>query len=192
MSGGARVSLPGVRTPGAGFDEPFAMLDACHERVRRSLDLLARLRAYLREQGCDASARQAAQDVLRYFDQAAPLHHEDEELHVFPPLLAKAQDAEVVALVRRLQQDHVQMAERWAHARGALQALSEGQATQFSAAQEQALQSFADGYDDHLRHEDLTVYPAVRALLDQEAEQAMGQEMATRRGAPLPATLSKK
>ena len=85
-----RVSLPGMRSPGAGFDQPFEMLDACHDRVRRSLDLLRRLRDYLRGHGhgCDDSARQAARDVLRYFDIAAPLHHEDEELHVFPPLLA--------------------------------------------------------------------------------------------------------
>ncbi|AVO48995.1 hypothetical protein C6568_06825 [Melaminivora suipulveris] len=109
MTGGgsaARVSLPGVRAPGAGFDEPFAMLDACHERVRRSLDLLERLRAYLPDKGCDDSARQAARDVLRYFDIAAPL-----------------------------------------------------------------------------RHEDLTIYPAARAVLDQEKERAMGAEMAQRRGA---------
>ena len=37
-----RVSLPGMRSPGAGFDQPFEMLDACHDRVRRSLDLLRR------------------------------------------------------------------------------------------------------------------------------------------------------
>ena len=84
----SRVSLPGLHTPGAGFDEPFEMLGACHDRVRRSLDLLQRLRDYLKTHACDDSARQAARDVLRYFDIAAPLHHEDEELHVFPPLLA--------------------------------------------------------------------------------------------------------
>ena len=107
-----RVALPGMHTPGAGFDEPFAMLDACHDRVRRSLDLLERLRAYLQDKGCDDSARQAARDVLRYFDIAAPLHHEDEELHVFPPLLAQGGDERLAALVRQLQRDHVRMAER--------------------------------------------------------------------------------
>ena len=100
-----RVSLPGMHTPGAGFDQPFEMLDACHDRVRRSLDLLARLRSYLRDKGCDDSARQAARDVLRYFDMAAPLHHEDEERHVFPPLLAQTGDAPLLALVRQLQRD---------------------------------------------------------------------------------------
>ncbi|WP_312304180.1 hemerythrin domain-containing protein [Pulveribacter sp.] len=180
---GARVSLPGVRSPGAGFDEPFAMLEACHDRVRRSLDLLARLRQYLRDTGWDESAAQAARDVLRYFDIAAPLHHEDEELYVFPPLLAGTPGDDVVQLVRQLQRDHVQMAERWAAARGALQALGEGAIAALAPAQEEALERFAQGYESHMRHEDGTIYPAARALLDAEAEQAMGAEMARRRGA---------
>ena len=180
-----RVSLPGMRSPGAGFDQPFEMLDACHDRVRRSLDLLRRLRDYLRGHGhgCDDSARQAARDVLRYFDIAAPLHHEDEELHVFPPLLAQEHDAPLVTLVRQLQRDHVQMAERWAAARGALQAMGDGQLQAFTPAHGAALDDFAACYADHLRHEDESIYPAARALLDAPAQQAMGREMARRRGA---------
>ena len=37
--------------PGAGFDAPFEMLGACHERVRRMLRLLARLQAHCRTPG---------------------------------------------------------------------------------------------------------------------------------------------
>ena len=81
------VPLPGFGGAAVGFDTPFEMLEACHERVQRSLDLLQRLTDYLHTHACDDSARQAARDVLRYFDMAAPLHHEDEELHVFPLLL---------------------------------------------------------------------------------------------------------
>ena len=178
-----RVSLPGMHTPGAGFDQPFEMLDACHDRVRRSLDLLARLRSYLHDKGCDDSARQAARDVLRYFDMAAPLHHEDEERHVFPPLLAQTGDAPLLALVRQLQRDHVQMAERWAAARGALQAMGDGQLQAFTPAHGAALDDFAACYADHLRHEDESIYPAARALLGAPAQQAIGREMAARRGA---------
>lgn len=83
------AGLPGFNTPAVGFEQPFAMLEACHERVERTLTLLSRLRSYLREQAVDDAARQAARDVLRYFDIAAPLHHEDEELHVFPLLLER-------------------------------------------------------------------------------------------------------
>ncbi|MEZ0309011.1 MAG: hemerythrin domain-containing protein, partial [Ramlibacter sp.] len=77
---------PASSAPAPTFEQPFDMLEACHERVHRSLDLLARLRAHVVTHGADDQARQAAIDVLRYFDVAAPAHHLDEELHVFPPM----------------------------------------------------------------------------------------------------------
>src|SRR5689334_2494815 len=82
------ASLPGLRSPEAGFDQPFEMLHACHERVRRSLRLLQRLVAHAQVHGADAQVREAAADVLRYFDLAAPAHHEDEERHLVPRLQA--------------------------------------------------------------------------------------------------------
>ena len=87
------LSLPGHRAPAVGPEAPFEMLEACHERMQRSLQLLQKLQDHLARHGHDASAVQAAQDVLRYFNLAAPLHHQDEELHVFPPLLALDDDA---------------------------------------------------------------------------------------------------
>ena len=129
------VSLPGFNAPAVGFEQPFEMLQACHERVQRMLSLLQRLQDYLHDKPCDDMARQAARDVLRYFDIAAPLHHEDEELHVFPPLLAQGSPM-VVALVQQLQADHAAMAADWAQARVPLQALAEGQLMAFSAEHE--------------------------------------------------------
>ena len=82
------LTLPGHRAPGAGYEAPFEMLDACHERVERMLRLLHKLRAHLQASGWDAQAAEAARDVLRYFNEAAPRHHEDEERHVFPTVLA--------------------------------------------------------------------------------------------------------
>jgi hemerythrin-like domain-containing protein len=82
------LTLPGHRAPGAGYEAPFEMLDACHERVERMLRLLHKLRAHLQASGWDAQAAEAARDVLRYFNEAAPRHHEDEERHVFPAVLA--------------------------------------------------------------------------------------------------------
>ncbi len=82
------LTLTGHRAPGAGYEAPFEMLDACHERVERMLRLLHKLRAHLQASGWDAQAAEAARDVLRYFNEAAPRHHEDEERHVFPAVLA--------------------------------------------------------------------------------------------------------
>lgn len=180
-SGTAR-HLPGFSAPAVGFEQPFAMLEACHERVLRTLALLDRLRAHVRAQGVDDDARQAARDVLRYFDMAAPLHHEDEELHVFPLLLAQATPA-LKALVLRLQQDHVAMTADWAAARVGLLALVEGGAPGFTPQDEAALDRFSGRYGAHIEAEEGAAYPAAAALLPPASLVAMGREMATRRGA---------
>lgn len=178
----ASLALPGFGDPAVGFDTPFDMLEACHERVLRSLALLQKLQDYLHDHPCDDSAHQAARDVLRYFDMAAPLHHEDEELHVFPPLLERG-GADTVAAVRQLQQDHEAMSANWQAARALLQALAEGSQESFSAPDEAVLARFAGVYAEHIRLEEDLVYPAARALLAPEAVQAMGAEMRRRRGA---------
>jgi hemerythrin-like domain-containing protein len=180
MSQPIRLSslLPG---PAAGYEQPFEMLEACHERVHRMLELLARLRDHLARHGADQRARDAARDVMRYFDQAAPHHHRDEELHVFPALLSQGEPG-TVALVRRLQQDHVNMEARWQDARGVLAAIQSGELQALRPADEAALDAFAGLYDGHIEAEEGIVYPAAVELLDEPAQRAMGEEMMRRRG----------
>ena len=170
-----------MAAPGAGFEQPFEMLEACHERVQRMLALLARLREHMRTHGADAQAQQAARDVLRYFDQAAPQHHRDEELHVFPPLLAQG-EPHTVAVVTRLQQDHVQMESRWCAARQVLAGVADARTAALSSADDAVLNAFAGLYAGHIQAEEEIAYPAVQALLDEAQRTAMGQEMMRRRG----------
>jgi hemerythrin-like domain-containing protein len=167
--------------PAATFEQPFEMLTACHERVDRMLRLLGRLREHLAKHGADPDARQAAQDVMRYFDQAAPQHHHDEELHVFPPLVAQG-DPQTMALVCRLQQDHLQMEQRWAQARQVLAAIAAGELDSLSPDQGAALDVFAGIYAGHIEAEEQLAYPAAEKLLDERAIATMGQEMMKRRG----------
>lgn len=156
------------------------MLEACHERIQRTLALLQRLRQHLRGHGADEQARQAAADVIRYFDRAAPEHHRDEELHVFPPLLASG-DAAVVAVVNRLVDEHREMETRWAAARRVLQAVAGG-AGALTPEDEAALDSFEGLYATHLNAEEEQVYPAAQPSIDAAAQAAMSQDMMRRRG----------
>ncbi|MEI6802677.1 MAG: hemerythrin domain-containing protein [Burkholderiales bacterium] len=179
-----RIDLPGHRSPAVGLESPFEMLVACHERVQRSLDLLRRLQQHLRDKGHDEDAAQAARDVMRYFDLAAPLHHQDEELHIFPPLLAAAAP-DVRAVVRRLMQDHVAMEAAWTQARAVLAGIAEpGTAgAALTAAQTDALVRFAALYQQHIADEEGLVYPAAQSLLTPDDVRAMSLDMAQRRGA---------
>ena len=175
------ASLPGFDSPAVGFDLPYEMLTACHERVQRTLDLLGRLIRHVEKNGHDAQSRSAAADVLRYFDLAAPLHHQDEELHVFPPLLA-GEDAALQAVVHRLQGDHREMEALWAALRPALQGWCETDASgPAEAPWLQQAARFVALYVAHLPVEETLVFPAAQAGRSRAQQVAMGAEMKARR-----------
>ena len=177
------VSVPGVRAPAAGFDDPFGVLDACHERVRRSLALLERLAEHLGASGVDGAARDAARDVLRYFDLAAPAHHEDEERHVVPALRASG-DAVAIASAERLLQDHVRIRAAWARLAPMLVRVANGSDPGRAAFGATAAE-FVALHGPHLALEDGLAFPRASALIGVQGEpalRAMGAEMAGRRG----------
>ncbi len=172
-----------VSTPAVGFDQPFEMLEACHERVDRTLTLLQRLVAHIDSKGHDASSRSAAADVIRYFDLAAPHHHMDEERHVFPPVLAEGQHACMVA-VHALLKDHEDLHAQWAELRSVLQKWTQKEPAPepVSAQTRNAVKIYCDRYTKHKLLEDGTVYPAARRLISGSGElYAMGAEMRARR-----------
>ena len=166
----------------SGFDDPFAMLDACHERVHRMLALLQRLQAHLEREGCDKQAQNAARDILRYFEQAAPHHHLDEERHLVPVLRACGADSDH-ALADRMLGQHVEMATQWADLRRVLLSLADADpaVSHLDAAR---VQAFVRLYQDHIALEDEHIYPRCRSVMDAAALASAGDEMARRRGVP--------
>lgn len=179
------AALPGFASPAAGFDQPLEMLHACHDRVRRSLDLLLKIGERVEAGRVDDAVKRAAADVLRYFDVAAPQHHEDEEQHIFPRLLTDAEDSAVRAAVRQLQDDHLAMEAQWAKLRTPLAALAAGRAEGCNAQHAEAARQFAALYHRHAELEEEVAFPAAAALLDEKAREEMGREMAHRRGVKL-------
>jgi hemerythrin-like domain-containing protein len=161
-------------SPAAGFDEPFAMLHACHERVERSLALLERLAAHVAQHGADGQAQDAARDVLRYFDLAAPQHHEDEERHVLPALRAQGQ----AALAERIAADHAAMSAAWHALRLCLAAIEQGDASLALP----NVPRFAALYREHIALEEGSAFTCAQSALDEAAQRTMGREMAQRRG----------
>jgi hemerythrin-like domain-containing protein len=183
MPDGVVVTLPHVRAPDAGFEQPFALLEACHERMRRSLELLQRLVEHLQTVGHDADARSAAHDVWRYFELAAPAHHADEELHVLPRL-ERSGDLWLADVARRLQADHDAMRDVWSQLGPLLREVHES-VSALSARSLDALHAhtgqFVAIHERHLRLEDSFAFPAVRERMRAEELTAMGREMQQRR-----------
>lgn len=180
-------SEPGQHRASASWEQPFDMLRACHERVHRMLTLLGKLQAHVVAHGVDAQATQAARDVMRYFDLAAPLHHQDEELHVFPAA-HRSGDPHAIAAVIRLGVEHQTMEADWRQLRSELQALLADKAPNPlppAWQTDQLVQTFCTRYAEHIRVEERIVYPCVESSLAPNDAEAMGREMASRRGAGL-------
>ena len=78
--------------PAPAFDEPIEMLAACHERIEAQLCTLEKLIPHVSAKGADTAAREAATQVMRYFDTAGANHHRDEDEDVFPLLRRLAAD----------------------------------------------------------------------------------------------------
>lgn len=176
--------LPLHTGPTASFAEPFELLHACHERMLRSLELLERLGLHVATQGPDAQAQGAATDLLRYFDVAAPLHHDDEELHVLPRL----REAGHAAMAARLRGEHQVMEREWAGLRPDLVAVQDGTLPPDALPAARARWgAYATLYRGHLAAEEKYAFPVASAGLSAQEIQAMGEDMAHRRGAPWPA-----
>ncbi len=180
------VSSIDFRSPAAGFDQPLEMWHACHERVARMTSLLARLHDYLATHPLDENAGVTATSVRRYFDEAAPRHHEDEEIDLFPMVLRRldaaddaARGARVAAAIERLQRDHEDMGVLWIHLREQLVRIEHGRAPAIEPA---VVAQFIEHYRSHIALEEAEVGVAARELLTAADLRRLGGAMAARRG----------
>lgn len=174
---------PSRRQPAeaASFDEPLTLLHACHDRVHERCALLQKLWRHMATHGADTQAQDAAANILRYFDVAAPHHHEDEERHVFPVLLASG-DAQLEQCARTLLQQHQDMAAAWQQLRPLLQAVQKGQTPDLPA-HTGLIEHFVALYEAHIALEEEVAFPAGFAAMPAQVQAQAGDEMAARRGA---------
>lgn len=187
MSSSVHANVSGATTPRDGFE----VLDACHRQALSTLDLLGALVARLERDGPDLRARAMAAEIVRFFSTTARQHHEDEERHLFPTLLASG-DAEVVQTVLRLQQDHHWLEADWLELLPQIDAVAGGQAWYDLATLREGVEVFAALSRDHVTLEESCIYPQARAQLGAGERREMGREMAARRRAlrslPTPAS----
>jgi len=168
--------------PAPDFDQPVAVLKHCHGRIRKQLSTLEKLLAHLPVHGADEQARQAAQAVLKYFEKAAHLHHDDEEQDLIPMLRAVAQGedaATLQALAPVILQDHKDMDAMWQDLHEQLSAIADGSGIQLSAG---TVQRFTQRYLNHMEREESTMAPMAVRLFSPEQMAQLGQAMRRRRG----------
>lgn len=170
------------RTPAAGFDQPIEMWLACHERMLRMIALLIRLREHITAGGASESARVTAASILRYFNEAAPRHHEDEEIDLFPRLLAHLKGSErdkIAVVIEALQKEHKHLESAWAELRPVLVAIESDAGKRLD---EQLMVKFIVGYRQHVERENELLAPVLQHAFDEQELEAIGRAMAARRG----------
>jgi len=166
------------------FSQPIAVLKHCHDRIRKQLATLQKLQAHLPEHGADTQAQQAAQAVLKYFNHAAHLHHEDEEHNLLPMLQATAQGADAALLndlVPRILAQHQQMDADWQAIKAQLDNIATGTDRALSEA---SVRQFADAYTAHMEVEEQNIAPMAKRLFSDEQMRELGDAMQQRRGIP--------
>lgn len=169
-------------SPPPPSDDGFDALDVCHRQILFTLGKLRALVTHLADAGADAQAQELAQEILHFFDTTVRRHHEDEERHVFPPLI-DAGDPETVQAVLRLSQDHNWLEEDWMELQPQLAAIAAGQAWCNVELLHEGAEVFSALLHDHIALEESVIYPQARARLQERARRDMGREMAARRRA---------
>lgn len=160
-----------------GFDEPLALLRACHKNILAYCDRLDALVAHVDRQGIDNDARKAARDILRYFSTSALQHHRDEEEDLFPRL--NRQSIRIAELIRDLKQEHTKLDQLWENISPELKQLPD---KGFSAGFLQAARDFCTLSRQHVNRENMEFLPLASSSLSQLELTDIGESMAARRG----------
>lgn len=159
-------------------ERPLELLYACHEKVRHFATLSVRLAAHVDTHGADAEAQEAATGILRYFEQALPLHHIDEEADVFPALHG-LRDASVDSNIRELSAEHLRLDAQWQAIAPWLRRIAAGAPPGEAP---QGLENFANAYAEHAEREERDVFAALERL-PEAVVSVIGARMRARRGA---------
>ncbi|MGZ8358402.1 MAG: pyridoxal 5'-phosphate synthase, partial [Telluria sp.] len=165
-----------------GFDQPIAVLKHCHDRIRKQLATMQKLLDHLPQHGADEQARQAAAAVIRYFDKAAHLHHEDEEQDLLPMLrqIAQGEDAATLAaLVPGIIDDHDKMDSLWHRLHEQLRPIADGAGAVLSGPD---VREFTERYTAHMEREEGHIAPMAKRLFSADQMAQLGAAMQARRG----------
>lgn len=180
-----RAERPLLFDTPAGFDDPLAMLLGCHRRIEKQLATLSRLREHLAARGVDAEASLAAQAVLDYFVRAAPNHHHDEEIDLFPLIEARITDPGEAVRFRAfrdtLLKDHRELEAAWARIRKPLEGIAEGLVRHLP---EPDVRAFVQAYAHHIVTEESALQEFFNRWLAENDRERLGRSMAARRGLP--------
>ena len=159
----------------ASWNEPIEMLYAWHSKVKRFCRQLTILPDYLAKNGCNQAVKNDVQQILNYFNQSAPLHHDDEEKDFFPLLVKYVPEAQKD--IDELERQHVTLHDNWAKLSEQLQALLNGERENVDMA---LINNVVSGYDKHIALEE-PLFKLGKQHLSESELREIGEIMSARR-----------
>jgi hemerythrin-like domain-containing protein len=146
---------------------------ACHVRIRRFVEVAARLAG-----GPEAQLAEAAAAVHRYFSVALPLHAEDEDLSLTPRLAGASREiddtlGEMASEHRRIEELLAELLPHWSAVVSTPAPLLASGASRLGAL-----------FGPHLEREERVLFPAARTLLSPAELAALRSEIRARRARP--------
>lgn len=159
----------------ATWNEPIEMLYACHSKVKRFCRQLSILPDYLEKHGYTQAVLNDVEQILSYFNRAAPLHHDDEELDFFPQLVKVAPQAQ--STIDELEQQHKNLHKNWNALSAQLEELISEQRQNID---EHLIERFIQGYERHITLEE-PLFEMGREFLADDVLSEMGKNMSIRR-----------
>jgi hemerythrin-like domain-containing protein len=175
------------RLPMEGFAQPLLLWSACHQRGQRVALLLQRLFEHLELHGPSDATRVTAAEVRRYLVEAAPRHHADEDVDLFPRLRRQIdargkcipEAGRAMEALDVLESDHPRLEDQWQRVQAALVHTEAAVPTLEHCA---IADEFADGFIAHHAIEDQIIMPVAERTLTTDDLAAIGAAMAARRG----------
>lgn len=171
----------------ADHDDPIGWLCDCHRRIEGFLNAMVRaVDAGPSNGALTGETRRALATALRYFESAAPRHIQDEEESLFPRVAGAAAPnvREAIEAILALESDHREAEALQRRVNGAIRRWLD--AGVLGCGEREALaedlRALQDLYAEHIRTEEVEVFPLASTLLGREMLRAVGREMARRRG----------
>ncbi len=170
------LKIPNLPTP--SFDQPIQLLRACHMKMLLNCGTLERLATHIKASGVDEQASEAAASIRRYFNEAAPLHHQDEEKDLFPLLLTLS--AQFKGTICQLNSEHQTLEDSW---KVLDEMLADLNTIEDIDAFAELAQAFGQAYRDHIKEEEAEILMPIDGKLNEQQLEQLGKAMARRRGA---------
>lgn len=167
----------------ASFDQPLELLLSCHKKIQHYSSALYKIVTTVQQEGWLENYINSVDQVRHYFNVAVPEHHLDEEVHLFPTIIAldpefkKPDSLEIVTLINNMIKEHVESDALWEK----LDSMLAERSQDFSNLEQLARQFEADMHE-HARIENEMIFPYAEKYISKSDFKKMGQEIARRRG----------